>query len=513
MAISRRFSVALVLSLIVALAAVGRSALAQEVTASIAGTVTDPSGAPISGATVVVTDVDRGTVTTVKTNDTGVYNLTRLLVGNYTVKISAAGFQTVTHQPFTLVLNQTARVDVQMKVGQASENVEVVAQQPLLQADSTEVSTVIDANTEVSLPLASRDYLQLTLLAPGTTNVDPSSMRQPQTMLGSGRPYINGNREQANEYLLDGIINSEDKNNEVGYTPGIDAIQEFNLITQNASAEFGNYQGGIVSASIKSGTNNFHGDLFEFFRNDALDANLASAGWTKGVDNGILGFDAQGVAKKPELRYNQFGGTFGGPVIKDKLFFFGDYQGQRMVQAGPTPAQLFTSAARNGDFGQLCTGWGGAFTGPGGTCAGATAPVGVTTQLIDPTNSNPIPNNNLAAYIASPANTGGLAESPVAQALFAMTKYYPVPQVDTLNTNNYFYNSGNHLNNNQGDLRLDYLPSQKDRVFGRWSQMDLNQPTYTGCVFCNSGAAEGSDEPVRNAALDWTHSFGANLLN
>src|SRR5206468_2036573 len=139
--------------------------------------------------------------------------------------------------------NQTARVDVQMKVGQASETVEVMGSAPLLQTQSPEVSTVIDANTEVSMPLASRDYLQLTLLAPGSTNVDPGSMREPKNMLGSGRPYINGNREQANAYLLDGIDNSEDKNNEVGYTPNIDAIQEFNLITQNASAEFGNYQG------------------------------------------------------------------------------------------------------------------------------------------------------------------------------------------------------------------------------------------------------------------------------
>ena len=112
----------------------------------------------------------------------------------------------------------------------------------------------------MSLPLASRNYLQLTLLAPGVTNVDPDGMRSPQNMLNSGRPYINGNREQANEYLIDGILNSEDKNNETGYTPSLDAIQEFNLITQNASAEFGNYQGGVVSVSTKSGTNNFHGD-------------------------------------------------------------------------------------------------------------------------------------------------------------------------------------------------------------------------------------------------------------
>ena len=146
------------------------------------------------------------------------------------------------------------------------------------------------------------------------------------------------------------MLNSEDKNDEVGYTPSVDAIQEFNLITQNASAEFGNYEGGVVSATIKSGTNSFHGDLFEFFRNDALDANLASAGWYQGVKNGQSTFNSAGVQNKPELRYNQFGGTIGGPIIKNKLFFFADYQGQRLVNAGSTGAQVLTQQARSGGF-------------------------------------------------------------------------------------------------------------------------------------------------------------------
>jgi hypothetical protein len=399
---------------------------------------------------------------------------------------------------------------VAVRVGKATETVEVTGEAPILQTQSTEVSTLIDSNTEVSLPLASRDYLQLTLLAPGVTNVDPDGMRQPQSMTDSGRPYINGNREQANEYLIDGVLNSEDKNNEVGYTPGIDAIQEFNLITQNASAEFGNYQGGVVSVSTKSGTNRFHGDLFEFFRNDALDANIASAGWTAGVNDNINnsnpGFNAQGVELKPELRYNQFGGTIGGPIVKDKLFFFADYQGQRLVNAGQTGAQLLTAQARTGDFGQLCTDFGGAFNSSG-ICTGASAPPGVTTQLVYPTGppNVPIPFNNLAS--------AGLTEDPVAANIFGKTQYYPLPQANTLASNNYFYNSGNHLNNNQGDLKIDYAASQKDHISGRWSQMDLNQPTFTGCIFCNAGATEGSDEPVRNAVIDWTHAISSTLLN
>jgi hypothetical protein len=528
----------LVLLTLVGFAAVFTPAWGQEVTASIVGTVTDPSGAAINGATVRAQDKERGTVWTATTSDAGVYNITRLPVGTYDVRVTASGFETTVHSPFVLVLNQTARVDVQMTVGRAGETIEVSGVAPILQTQSTEVSTVFDANTNVNLPLASRDYLQLTLLAPGVTNVDPDGMRQPQNMLNSGRPYINGNREQANEYLVDGILNSEDKNNETGYTPSVDAIQEFNLITQNASAEFGNYQGGIVSVSTKSGTNSYHGNVFEFFRNDALDANEASAGWTKGVDNGILGFNAQGVQNKPELRYNQFGATFGGPIIKDKLFFFADYQGQRQVTAGQTGAQLLTAQARGGDFGQLCQ---SGFAGPGGVCADAafgpngldldstgapknTAPV-AGNQLVIPNSGgannlyylNPaqipaggtqptvIANNNLAA--------AGLTVDPVASAIFGMTKYYPLPSVNTLAANNYFYKSGNNLNNNQGDLKIDYSASQKDHISGRWSQMDLTQPTFTGCVFCFAGATEGSDEPVKNAVVDWTHAITSHLLN
>src|SRR3984893_4775668 len=308
------------LALVLLTTASPRLLWSQEVTANIVGTVLDPSGAPIKGAPVAATDVDRGTVWNAETNDAGAYNLLRLPIGTYTVKVTDQGFQTVSHAPFTLVLNQTARVDVQLKMGAVSTAVEVISSTPLLQTETTEVSTIIDANTNVSLPLAARNYLQLTLLAPGVTNVDPDGMRLGQNMLNSGRPYINGNREQANEYLVDGILNSEDKNNETGYQPSPDAIQEFNLITQNASAEFGNYQGGVVSVSTKSGTNSFHGGLYEFLRNDALDAHKASDGWTRGVDNGVLGFDSQGVVNKAELRYNQFGGTIGGAIIKNKLF-------------------------------------------------------------------------------------------------------------------------------------------------------------------------------------------------
>ena len=148
----------------------------QEVTAAIVGTVTDPSGAPISGAAVTATDTERGTSWNAKTNDAGAYNLPRVPVGTYKVEISASGFQRAVHPPFTLVLNQTARVDVQMKVGQVTETVEVTGTAPVLQTENAQVSTIIDAKTNDNLPLATRNFLQLTLLTPGAISVDPQSM-------------------------------------------------------------------------------------------------------------------------------------------------------------------------------------------------------------------------------------------------------------------------------------------------------------------------------------------------
>jgi hypothetical protein len=499
------FGLGLVWMTLVVLFSSANPAWGQDVTATITGTVSDPSGAPIVGASVVAHDTERGTTWSSPTNESGVYNLIRVPIATYDLKVEAKGFQTAVHAPFTLVLNQTARIDVQMKMGAVTETIDVTGAPPLLQTESTEVSTLIDANTITSVALASRNYLQLTLLTPGATNVDPDGMRQPQSMLDSGRPYINGNREQANEYLLDGQLNSEDKNNETGYQPGVDAIQEFNLITQNASAEFGNYEGGVISATIKSGTNSFHGDLFEFLRNDKFDSNNASASWTRGQSGGGLGVAADGTLLKSELRYNQFGGTIGGPIIKNKLFFFADYQGQRFVTAGPTGIQLMTAKTRAGDFSQLGF------------------------QIYDPRNPHsstnagtPIPNNNLAAYIASggggqPLNgLPALAESAFATNLFG-NKGYPLPQVDSLSGNNDFFSTGHALNNDQGDLKIDYYLSTKDHLSGRWSQMDLKLVPETGLPFSAIGDGGlirgGSDEPVTNAVLNWTHTFGANLLN
>ncbi len=472
---------ALVILALAGLVAALQPAFAQEVTANIVGTITDPSGAPIVGAEVTATDNSRGVVYTSKTNDTGAYTILRIPVSNYTVKASAPGFQTSIYPPFTLVLNQTARVEMSLKVGQVSQTVEVTGVAPVLQTDRTEVSTIIDANTNDKLPLATRNYVQLTLLAPGSVTPSPSSFNNGDNTASGGRPYINGNREQANNFILDGMDNNQVSDNLLGYTPAPDAIQEFNLITNNAPAEFGNFQGGIVSATIKSGTNGFHGDLWEFFRNDKLNSNSWENRW-KGINA-----TGKPFPRNP-LRWNMFGGTIGGPVIKNKLFFFFDYQGQRFDHPSSTQSlNVFTAAERTGDFGDICS---AGFTA--GLCNDKTQ------QLYDPFNGNaPFLNNVITRPI-----------DPVAQNLFNSPLYPAATGPGT--RDNASYTTASLLNTNQYDIKIDLNATGKDHLFGRYSHAKQHNPTLRSFVLLGTGF---SDAPIDNAVLDWTHTFGSSFLN
>ncbi|MGH9767249.1 MAG: carboxypeptidase regulatory-like domain-containing protein, partial [Blastocatellia bacterium] len=275
----RRFNAPLaqfvpILMLLILLIAFTATALGQQVTGAILGNVADPNGAPVAKAKVTARDEARGTIWTTETNSEGVFNLPRVPVGSYEVRVEVQGFRASVRPNVQLELNQTARLDFNLVVGEITQIAEIAgALPPLLQTDTTQLGTVIDSRTNVALPLASRNYIQLTLLAPGSVNPNPQTLTGAGTTANSGRPYINGNREQANNFLLDGLDNNQVSDNLVGYTPSPDAIQEFNLITNNAAADFGNFQGGIISVTIKSGTNEFHGSAFEFFRNDVLNAN------------------------------------------------------------------------------------------------------------------------------------------------------------------------------------------------------------------------------------------------
>lgn len=444
----------------------------QQVTASILGRVTDASGAAVVDAKVTATDQDRGTEWPTTTNGEGSFNLPRLPIGRYNLKVEHAGFQTAVQTNIVLELNQVARLDMTLQVGNVQQSVEVTSAAPLLQTQSTELGQVINSTTNEELPLATRNYVQLTLLAPGSIHPNPAGFKSGLTTSSSARPNVNGNREQSNNFMLDGLDNNQVSDNLVGYAPSVDAIQEFNEITLTAPAEFGNYMGGIVSTTTKSGTNQFHGSAYEFFRNDKLNANS----WTNNFE-GLI---------RPAVRWNNFGATGGGPIKKDKLFFFADYQGSRLDN--PTTIStttVFTTAERSGNFSALLN---------------QAKPV----QLYNPFsvdasgNRAPFPNNQIPSSLFSPA-AAKILQSPL----------YPQPTNGNL-LNNLTYGVNSYINGDQGDIKIDYNVSQKDRIFGRYSQSYYTNPTVrTDQLLYNSFNVY----PTHTGVVDWTRTVTPTLVN
>jgi hypothetical protein len=458
-----RFFVCLFSALVLLLTA--ESAKSQEVTAGINGQVTDPSGAAVSGAKVTAKDLDRGTTFPTTTGSDGRYSLPRVPIGNYEVRAEDAGFQVAVISPVVLVLNQIAKIDFQLTVGNVSQTIEVTSAAPVLQTQTTQLGTVIDARTNVQLPLATRNYVQLTLLSPGAVATDPSSFTGPEATFNGGRPYINGNRNETDNFILDGMDNNQVSENAVGYTPSVDAIEEFNMITQNASAEFGNFMGGIVSVSIKSGTNAYHGSLFEFFRNDKLNANDWAANW-QGNPRALL-------------RWNEFGGTVGGRIIKDKLFFFADYQGSRYDQPATSGAfTVLTAAERTGDFSQLLTEQG--------------------VQLNYPGTTTPIPGNKIPGNLLSPQAVAIMSSS-----------LYPQPVNGNL-TQNAINTTHSYTNADQGDIKVDWVASEKDHISGRFSESSITQPTTNSIALLYNSA---NKFPSYNGVVDYTRSFSPSIVN
>ena len=460
------------------------AAWSQEVTAAVVGTVSDPSGAPIKGAIVTARDVERGTVWTAETNDSGDFTILRLPIGTYTAEATSSGFEKAVYPQFTLALNQTARLEFKMKVGQVSQTVEVISVAPILQTQDAQVGTVINNVVSENVPLLTRNYGELTLLTPGAVSTNPGSFTSAQNTFQIGRPYINGNREQTSNYILDGIDNNQHDNNEVAYSPSPDAIEEFNLITQNPSAEFGNFLGGILNVSFKSGTNSFHGSAFEFLRNDKFNAN----DWFNPAGN-----------PKGTLRFNQFGATFGGPIIKNRLFFFLDYQATRNPVGSTQTVQVMDANERGGDFGELCTLDGGTFTG--GLCSKLADQLYIPQAGVDPTLRAIVPNNNLTA--------AGLTLSSIATSI-VNSPLYLAPNVP--GTNLLTYSQRELHSSDQGDAKLDWTPNEKDHFFGRYTQQAVRNPITETFLLADNGFSN-NNYPLKNGVLDWAHTLSPTMIN
>jgi hypothetical protein len=458
----------LVLVMLIGLVPVG---YAQEVSAGITGSVTDPSQAAIVGATVMATEMDRGTVWTTESNAVGVYAFPRIPPGRYEVRVEAQGFRTVVRSDVRLEINQRARLDIAMELGAVTETVEVTGEVPLLSTEKTEVGSVLIGQTNVNLPLNGRNFIQLTLLAAGVTTTNPADFINARRTTGGGRPYVNGNRKEANNFLLDGIDNNQVSDNLTSYQPSVDAISEFKMITNNASAEFGNFQGGIINVSIKGGTNEFHGSAFEFFRNDKLNANSWANNWQK-------------LGREP-IRQNVFGGSFGGPLRRDKLFFFVDYEGTRRAQPGaPTTLSVFANDLRQGDFSRVLT--------------------EQKVQLYDPAS--------LSGGVRSPFTNNIIPMSridPVTLELFSSPDLYPAPLNSGLRFNQ--VNQEKRLvETDQGDIKLDWKTSDRDDVSVRYSKSNHIAPT---AVSFPLRFPSFSDAPFQAGVINWTRTFSPTVVN
>ena len=319
---------------------------AQTVTGSIRGTVTDSSGAIVPGAKVVATNTATGVPSETKTNGAGEYSIRYLQVGSYKVTVEQSGFQTANYGPFNLEIDQTAKIDIHLTVGEASTTVNVSESvQPILNTESATLGETFTENTINSVPLNGRDFSQLTVYTPGAVstgfNQYGTSNSTERSTNASNEVNVNGNRQASNNYLLDGQEINENLNNTIGYSPSPDAIAQIRVIASNANAEFGNVNGGTVLAVTKSGSDHFHGSAFGFLENYNLDANT----WAN--DNNVIA--------TPKNPYTQaiYGGTLGGPIIKGKLFFFVDFEALRRHTGGLTTSSQAPLAFLQGDFSAL----------------------------------------------------------------------------------------------------------------------------------------------------------------
>ncbi|MGA9508466.1 MAG: TonB-dependent receptor, partial [Candidatus Sulfotelmatobacter sp.] len=309
------------------------------ITGSISGVVTDSSGAVISGASVVAVDIQTGVRTTVTTDAKGFYSLPTLAIGTYALEIRHIGFKTFQKNGLTIDANSTLRADAILNVGAINEKVEVSTDSVHVETQSTQMGDVITGKKMEAVPLNGRSYTDLLALQPGVSPYTSTDTQTPGISdrsvdggLNSGNQSVNGQRETANGFMVNGSNVEEGKNNGAAIIPNLDSISEFRIITNNFDAEYGNYSGGQVNVVTKSGTNQFHGSGFEFFRNTALDA-------TEYFTDSV-----------PVYRQNQFGGTFGGPIKKDKTFFFVDYQGTRQTQSSTVNTQMPSVANFAGNF-------------------------------------------------------------------------------------------------------------------------------------------------------------------
>jgi hypothetical protein len=504
-------------------------AVAQVDMGSISGVIRDPSGAVIPNAKVVLTNQDTNISASTASGAEGEYTFSPVKAGHYSLSASASGFQTVKQNNVTLDVQQKLEVDIALHVGQTTETVVVDAAPPLLQTLDASVGQVVEQQAINDLPLNGRNFTFLAQLSAGVTQ----GQQDTRGLGASGSFAANGLRPAQNNYLLDGIDNNAnlvDFLNGTAYVvkPPVDAIQEFKVETNDYSAESGRSAGAVLNATIKSGTNQFHGAAWEFLRNDKFDA----ANY----------FENAGGVRKGEFRQNQFGATFGGPIRRDKTFFFMDYEGTRIRQANPYVSTVPTALERSSGYTNLSD-----LLTQGPTpssclqnpsqsgCVGDVLGRGFTLgQVFDPSTTRNIycgvvdPVSAITA--ACPTGTAlgtqiGFAREPFAGNVLPagrldanaikLLNLFPAPNTSGL-FNNYLSNPVINNDTDQFDVRVDHNISSKDSAFGRLSFVrnpDIIPGPFGGIA--DGGAFYAGDQFTRswNSALSETHTFSPTLVN
>ena len=337
-----RVQVLVVLALVTGLLSLPAAARAQAVYGSLAGKVEDSTGAALPGTNVTITSVDRQTSDTVVTNSSGNYLKERLLPGTYTVKAELSGFRPAAVNTVRVNLDSQTKVDLKLEVGQLTEAVEVTASEgQLLKTDRADVATTFESRQITDLPVIDRNFTKFILLTPGTQQQSwgHAASENPQ---GSAQTVVNGQTFSGTGYQLDGTENRDPILGIIVINPNLEAIGETKITSQNYDAEFGQAIAGVVSVQTKSGTNAFHGSAFEYLQRDKFRARNPFS--EPDIENPVTG------RVIPETKRDQFGGSIGGPIVKNSWFFFGDYQGTRSNVGGSKVLTVPNAASRNGDF-------------------------------------------------------------------------------------------------------------------------------------------------------------------
>lgn len=504
-----------------------RSAVAQVDEGAISGTVQDTSGAVVPNADVTLLNTDQGLTLQTKSSSSGFYTFSPVRIGHYTITVTAQGFAKTTQSNLTVSVAQNLLVNVQLKLGTATETVEVNTAPPQLQTEEASVGQVIGQQEVNSLPLNGRNFTFLAQLGAG--------MQTPQAdtrgNAASGAFSANGLRPAQNNYLLDGIDNNSnavDFLNGTNYVilPPVDAIQEFKVQTADFSAELGRAAGAVMNATIKSGTNSIHGAAWEFFRNDKLDA----SDWFE---------DNTANPVKGELRLNQFGAMIGGPVIKNKLFYFGDYEGKRRVQGTSSTSQVPTALERSSGFTNLTD----ILTQQAGTAR--TDILGRSIQratILDPGTTRFVANGAVdpVSGLTNTSGADGYVRDPFSSVCGAGTKSFTVASCPDLNMlpasridanavkllnlypapnsgiGTYQDSPGLYEHSNTFDTRGDFNPNDKNQIFARFSYSD--DPQFIPGPFAgvaDGGAFQQGLQTAKSAQMvaAYTYVFSPNTIN